>query len=267
MLPDIDKITRLIESVAAEEVLPRFRALADKDIRRKHGGEVVTVADEVTEARLTAALSDLLPGSLVVGEEAAARDPAVIGRLSGLEPVWVIDPVDGTSNFAQGIGIFAVMLAFVREGRIRAAWIHEPLAGRTAVAETGEGAWMAGRRLRVATPKAPAEMRGPLYGGAFGAPALIELLRVRRDRVQALKSRRCAGAEYLSLASGEIDFALFTKLAPWDHAPGVLIQWEAGGMASMLNGQPFDPVKPVEGLLLAPDEPSWRALHETLLGP
>ncbi|MGF1612191.1 MAG: inositol monophosphatase family protein [Kiloniellales bacterium] len=266
MLPDIDKVTRLVESVAAEEVLPRFRTLADADIRRKHGGEVVTVADEAAEARLTAALIDLLPGSVVVGEEAAAADPAVIGRLSGLEPVWVIDPVDGTSNFSQGIGVFAVMLAFVREGRIRAAWIHEPLAGRTAVAETGEGAWMGGQRLQVATPKAPAEMRGTLYAGSFGDPALIELVRTRRGRVLARKSRRCAGAEYMSLATGEMDFALFTKLAPWDHAPGVLIQWEAGGIASMLNGRPFDPVKPVEGLLLAPDEPSWRALHETLLG-
>lgn len=265
MLPDIDKVTRLVERVAAEEVLPRFRTLADEDIRRKRGGELVTVADEAAEARLTAALTDLLPGSVVVGEEAAAADPAVVARLSGLEPVWVIDPVDGTTNFSQGIGVFCVMLALICEGRTRAAWIHEPLAGRTAVAETGEGAWINGERLHVAAAKAPAEMRGILYAGSFGDPALIELVRARRGRVQALKSQRCAGAEYLRLVTAEMDFGLFTKLAPWDHAPGVLLHWEAGGIAWMLNGQPFDPVKPVEGLLLAPDEASWHALHETLL--
>ena len=129
MLPDIDRITRLVEEVAAEEIVPRFRALADGEIRRKKGGDLVTVADEATETRLGAALGELLPGSTMVGEEAAARDSGVLDRLSEDRPIWIIDPVDGTGNFAKGAEPFALMLAFLSRGEVLAAWIHLPLAG------------------------------------------------------------------------------------------------------------------------------------------
>jgi len=266
MQPDIDRITRLLEEAAAEEIVPRFRSLADGEIRRKQGGEVVTVADEATEARLSVALGDLMPGSTVVGEEAVAGDPSVLERLSEDRPVWVIDPVDGTANFANGIGVFAVMLAFLREGEIRAAWIHDPLGDRTAVAEAGEGAWMAGRRLAVAGPKPLAEMRGTLHASQYATPEMARQVQARRERLQAIKSLRCAGAEYLRLASGEMHFSLFTKMAPWDHAPGNLIHREAGGVALMLDGRAYDAVQPVEGLLMAPDRASWTVLHDTLFG-
>lgn len=266
MLPDIDRITRLLEEAAAEEIVPRFRSLADGEVRRKQGGEVVTVADEATEARLSAALSDLMPGSTVVGEEAAARDPAVLERLSEDRPVWIIDPVDGTANFANGVSVFAVMLAFLREGEIKAAWIHDPLGARTGVAEVDEGAWMAGRRLAVAEARPLAEMQGTLHASQHATPEMARQVQRRRDRLQAIKSLRCAGAEYLRLASGEMHFSLFTKMAPWDHAPGNLIHREAGGVALMLDGRAYDAARPVKGLLMAPDEASWRVLHDTLFG-
>ena len=266
MLPDIDRITRLLEEAAAEEIVPRFRSLADGEGRRKQGGEVVTVADEATEARLSAALSDLMPGSTVVGEEAAARDPAVLERLSEDRPVWIIDPVDGTANFANGVSVFAVMLAFLREGEIKAAWIHDPLGARTGVAEVDEGAWMAGRRLAVAEARPLAEMQGTLHASQHATPEMARQVQRRRDRLQAIKSLRCAGAVYLRLASGEMHFSLFTKMAPWDHAPGNLIHREAGGVALMLDGRAYDAARPVKGLLMAPDEASWRVLHDTLFG-
>src|SRR5215467_2079228 len=97
---DLARVTALIEETAALEILPRFQKLAAGDIREKTPGDFVTVADEAAEAHLTPLLAALLPGSLVLGEEAAAADSLLLDRLLGEPAVWVVDPVDGTGNFA-----------------------------------------------------------------------------------------------------------------------------------------------------------------------
>lgn len=266
---DIDRVAAVIAEVAAAEVLPRFRKLAAGDIREKAPGDFVTVADEATELALEPRLAALVPGSVMLGEEAAHSDPRLLDRLSAEAPVWIIDPIDGTANFAEGKPVFAVMVALVAEGETRASWIHDPVAGVTAIAAAGEGAWLAGRRLRVSTPPAEAAaMRGPVMAGFFGQKELGRRLQSRRDRVSAVKSLRCAGHEYIRAADGAVDFLLFTKLMPWDHAPGVLLHAEAGGHAAYLDGGRYRPSRiDADALLLAPDRASWDRLHETLLGP
>src|SRR3546814_3877675 len=142
-LPDIERVTRIIEEVAAEEMLPRFRTLEGDQIREKSGpGDLVTIVDEVCEKRLSAALTDLLPGSLVVGEEAHAADPSIMDRLDGEAPVWIIDPLDGTWNFAHGRDRFASIVALAIGGETMAGWIHDPMAGVTGCAVSGEGAYI-----------------------------------------------------------------------------------------------------------------------------
>jgi fructose-1,6-bisphosphatase/inositol monophosphatase family enzyme len=269
MRPDIDRVTHLIEEAAAIEIMPRFRRLAAGDIREKAPGDIVTVADEAVEARLSPLLTELLPGSLVLGEEAAAADPALLNHLLGEQSVWVIDPVDGTANFAEGRPAFALIVALVVASRIEAGWIHDPVAGRTATATTGEGAWLGGQRLRVtAAPEATSDMAGVLLSGYFGSREVGRKVEARRGRVRALRSVRSAGLEYLRLVSGEMHFALFTKLMPWDHAAGVLLHGEAGGYARYLDGGDYEPAAIARsGLLLAPDPESWQRLHAALLGP
>ncbi len=126
-------VQRFVEETAAEEIMVRFRRLAEHEIRAKEGGELVTAADIASEARLTRLLQDYLPGSLVVGEEGTSERPEVLELLQGAGPVWLIDPVDGTGNFAAGRPTFAVMVALVEKGVILASWIHEPSLERTAV--------------------------------------------------------------------------------------------------------------------------------------
>jgi fructose-1,6-bisphosphatase/inositol monophosphatase family enzyme len=268
VLPDIDKVTQLILETATVEIMPRFQRLAEADIREKSPGELVTVADEAAEAWLAPRLTALIPGCLVLGEEEAAREPALIDRLSNDGTTWVIDPIDGTANFAAGRPGFAVMVALVRNGELLAAWIHVPTDAITAVAAAGQGAWIGERRLKVAGPPADvAELAGTLHAGSFGRPELGRKIQSRRERVRALKSLRCAGLEYIRLAAGDMHFALFTKLMPWDHAPGVLIHREAGGYAGYLEGGSFHPAEiSHSGLLLAPNRDSWQSLHEVLLG-
>ncbi|MGE0117416.1 MAG: inositol monophosphatase [Dongiaceae bacterium] len=267
--PPADRVAGLIEEAAAAEIMPRFRRLAAGDVRQKSPGDLVTVADEAVEARLSPLLTALVPGSIVLGEEAAAADPSLLDHLFGERPVWIVDPVDGTSNFAEGRPAFSLIVALVLAGRIEAGWIHDPIAGRMAMAAAGEGAWLGGRRLQVAT--APADvgaMAGVLLAGFFGSRDLGRRVEMRRGRVRAMRSLRSAGLEYLRLVTGEMHFSLFTKLMPWDHAAGVLLHREAGGHAGYLEGGAYEPAAMTRsGLLLAPDPDSWHRLHATLLGP
>jgi len=265
---DSDTIEHLIAEVAAREIAPRFQALAHGDVRQKTPGDLVTVADEAAEERLERVLTEHLPGSVCLGEEAAARDRAVLDELAGERPVWVIDPVDGTGNFARGRTPFAVMVALVQGGETHAAWIHDPIAGWTAAARRGGGAWFRGERLRVTAPSTdPMALRGTLHVGSHGDRALQRQVNRARGRLGVVKSRRCAGAEYVHLARSERDYALFTKLEPWDHAPGALILTEAGGVARLLDGRPYTPgAADATGLLLAADEATWRRVYAALFG-
>jgi len=266
---DIDRVTALIAEIAAEEIMPRFTKLAAGDVREKAPGDLVTIADEATEHRLTPLLTQLLPGSCVLGEEGAAASPALLERLAGDSPVWIIDPVDGTSNFAAGAGDFGVMVALVRHDAVLAGWIHDPRTGETVTAEQGGGAWLAGQRLHVAqAPADPAQLSGVLLAGFFGNRELGKQVQARRDRLNTLKSRRCAASEYRRLAQDEMHFALFTKLMPWDHCPGVLIHAEAGGYNSYVEGGRYTPSRiKASGLMLAPDAASWQQLYDILIAP
>lgn len=265
MTLSIDAVTRILQEVAAEEVLPRFQALADADIRMKDGREPVTVADEAAEAALSSRLADALPGSRVIGEEAVAADPALLRELARDGALWIVDPIDGTANFARGRPVFAMMVALARRGETIAAWIHDPVGGRTTTTEHGGGAWLDGRRLAVAQGASAQEMRGTLHASTFAKPEMARQVQSRRHRVGAIKSLRCAGHEYVRMARGETHFALFTRLMPWDHAPGTLIQREAGGVALTLDGAPYQPRSYRQsGLLMAPDEASWEALRAAL---
>jgi len=268
MAVDIEAVTAILREVAAEEVMPRFRALAEHEIRSKKGGEVVTVADVASERQISRRLRDLLPGSRVVGEEATAENPGLLDTFAQDDGwIWVIDPIDGTANFADGRPVFALMVGLVRQGETGAAWILDPNGPRCATAERGAGAWLDGTRLALGPPPAPEAMRGTLHASTFATADMARQVQARRTRVGAVKSLRCAGWEYLRLANGEIQFSLFTRLMPWDHVPGTLIFREAGGLAQTLDGTPYgarDHRTP--GLLMAPDQASWDWLYNRLFG-
>ena len=264
---DVAKVSDVIREIADEVVLPRFQALAAHEVQEKVAGELVTVVDVAAEEQLTRRLKALLPGSLVVGEEAVHAEPALMEQLASDAPVWIIDPIDGTRNFAHGRATFAVMVALVQGGESVGGWILEPVSGRFGVAERGGGAWMGGRRLKAAAPDSPARMAGSLHASTYASKEIARRVEQRRGRVGAVKSLACAGAEYLRLAEGQMHFSLFTRLMPWDHVPGTLLHAEAGGIALCLDGTPYRAGRYREtGLLMAPDRASWDALHATLLG-
>lgn len=262
---DLERVTEIVREVAAAEIMPRFNKLAKGDIRHKGDrGDFATTADLESERVLSARLTGLDPASRVVGEEASAEVPNLLGLIADEAPVWIIDPLDGTHNFADGIARFCVIVALAQAGETRAAWIHDPIADRTVVGERGGGTWEAGRQLHVAAPAPLGEMRGALYAKA-GRPGVSPNFDAARAQFAATFNRRCAGYEYLSLARGESHFTLFSRLFPWDHAAGALIHAEAGGYNACWDGTAYRPTRHAGGILLAPDAASWRAIAKLVL--
>jgi len=268
---DLAVVEAVLRDAARAEIMPRFRHLAAADVREKTGPlDLVTAADEAAERAISAALRRAFPGSLVVGEEATAADPSLLDGLEAADLAFVVDPVDGTANFAAGLPLFATMAAAVVRGEVVGAVIHDPMGDDSAMALRGEGAWMQspdGRRqdLRVAAPVAAAAMTGSA-SWRFLPPGLRETVCRNLPQVAISTDYRCAGHEYRLLAAGHCHFLLFYKLMPWDHAPGWLLHREAGGYAARFDGRPYAPGVTTGGLICAPDSASWHALRSALLG-
>ena len=141
-LRDLTDLAALLRAAARAEVMPRFRNLMPNAVRTKTDAlDPVTEADTAAEAAITAGLLHRFPGAVVVGEEATAADPSLLGRLGDADLAFVVDPVDGTANFADGLPLFAVMAAALIRGEVVAAAIHDPLGDDWALALRGEGAW------------------------------------------------------------------------------------------------------------------------------
>src|SRR5215204_784336 len=134
-----EQVAELLREVAADIVLPRFRALRDDERWEKSPGEIVTVVDREAEARLAGCLPKLLPDSRVVGEEAMAADSGLLEELDE-GTVWLGDPLDGTANFVAGSDQFSMMVALVRNGETVASWMLDPVRSELAFAELGGGA-------------------------------------------------------------------------------------------------------------------------------
>ncbi|CCQ73793.1 inositol monophosphatase [Magnetospira sp. QH-2] len=266
MIPDPAKVLRIIKEVGHQEVLSRYKKLSKLDIQAKTSPhDLVTVADTLAEVSLRDKLTKLLPNSVVMGEEGVAADPAELGLLSGEAPVWVLDPVDGTNNYAQGRPNFAMIVALCHGGETIAGWIHRPLQDRSVWAIKGRGAWRDDRRLTIQTHRSLEGQRAAM-NRHIGREIQIKANRGRSGLPRVVPRMFCAGCEYMALVEGDLEIVQYDRLKPWDHAAGILIHREAGGFDGMTtDGQPYRPGGPLAGqLVVAPDETSWKSLSAVL---
>jgi len=231
--------------------------LAKEDIRHKRPGDVVTVADVASEQRLAAGLAKILPGVAVVGEEAVENEPGLvdlIGRPG--EACWIVDPLDGTNNFAGGRDRFAMIICLVQDTVAVGGWILDVPRGHMAVALKGQGVTLDGTPVTRAKPTRP-----PV--GFVGYKVRKEFERqlppAQRDSLGQVSTMNCAGAEYLEILSGRADFNLYRMTKPWDHAAGALMIAEAGGEAQRFDGQPYAPAQAINGGLIAAIHPRTLA--------
>lgn len=266
---DFDRVSALIREVSDAEILPRFRNLGGNDVREKGPGDFVTVADEASERALTSALSALLPGSLVVGEEAVAKDAGVLGRLDEQAPVWIIDPIDGTYNFKEGRSRFGVLVALAQGGRTLAGWSFDVPGDRMAMAVAGQGAFIdQGRgqtpqRLKRATPAAR-ELSG-LAGYCGGAQAWH--FKAVTPLFKKMVNERSSLHDFLDFATGAADFVLHKKTTPWDHTAGILLAEEAGGYVGIDRDGRYSIGRQGHCLMIAaPDADLRRSIHDAVAG-
>lgn len=258
-------IMNLVRRAAQAEIMPRFRRLDAGQIGAKSGPmDLVTEADTAAEAMIARALQSAFPRAVIVGEEAAETTPDYREKLAEAELGFLIDPVDGTWNFAHGLPLFGTMIAVTRFGRPVFGLIFDPVGNDLVWADIETPATWVPR----AAPPRPLHTRGarPLSE----MTGYLELAFMPPDHRKAASEAclalahattlRCSAHQYRLLAEGAVDFMLATKLAPWDHAAGVLICRQAGGHAAMLDGTPYTTSIDTGYLLSAGDKASWDRL-------
>ena len=227
-----------------------------------HKGErdMVTAADRQSEAAIVSAIHQVFPDHAILTEEtgllgepspsplpapacAAEYAPA---RRAMSEIMWLVDPLDGTTNYCHAFPFFGVSIACMKAQQVVAGAVYCPLSDELFVAGLGQGAFLNDRRIHVSDTRAlgdsmlatgfPYDIKSdPLYN-------FDNLIRME-SRVQAIRRLGAAAIDLAYVACGRLDSYWESKLAPWDTAAGALLVTEAGGRISDLNGERFDPFK------------------------
>ncbi|MDE2437124.1 MAG: inositol monophosphatase [Sphingomonadales bacterium] len=227
----------VIRDAAERAILPRYQTLTAGEIEDKGGNELVTIADREAEVILAKGLARILPEATIVGEEAASADPSLLDRL-GDALCWIIDPVDGTNNFAAGKGPFGVLIALSQGGETIAGWIYDPLSGRFCHARKGGGAFIGEERLiaRTSGETPPIAAMSVVFMDQAKREAMRQHI---APHYRVVDIPRCAAEQYPRIALGINDLSIFERTLAWDHAAGVLFVNEAGGKVARPDGRPY----------------------------
>ncbi|MEM8653973.1 MAG: inositol monophosphatase [Pseudomonadota bacterium] len=259
------QIINLIRRAARAEIMPRFRRLDAGDINSKRDeDDLVTEADIAAEAMITRGLQMAFPHALVIGEEAVSTKPALLDGVGEAELSFIIDPVDGTWNFAKGMPLFGTMVSVCRFGQPVFGLIYDPVGDDLIMADTTSPAiWQTRsgrtRGIETAGAKALEQLAGYAHIRLM-PPADRALMWTRVGALASIGSLRCSAHEYRLLATGAVDFLLSGHLNSWDHAAGVLICQQAGGKAAMLDGSDYTATVRDGYLLTASSPEVWDTL-------
>lgn len=257
-----DAVVALMRQVAADIVMPRFRNLAADEIEEKAADDMVTVADRMSEAALTAGLAALDPAIRVVGEEAVAADASLVDGIDR-GAVWIIDPIDGTNNYASGIATFGIMIALVADGETQAGWILDPVTDRLCHAVLGGGAYIDDVRVHT-RPSGAARPSSVIATYHLDDAARAALIARAEVAFTVAPMPRCAAEQYPRLVLGTNDVALFQKTLPWDHAPGSLFLREAGGVVRRPDGIDYRVGDQRQGMIAAASPALWEQAAQAL---
>lgn len=239
-----DEVLELIQRVADQVIVPRFRQLQAGEIEQKQPGDFVTVADRESEQLITDELLARIPGCVVVGEEATFANPGLFDAVSRTELCYVVDPVDGTRNFVEGRPDFAVMITECRSGTPVRCWVWQPEYQRAYLAEAGAGATLNGVAIKARSESPEHPLGATSLGKFFGFDADGALSPV-------VRSAWCVGIDYPRVLAGELDYLIYKNLKPWDHLPGALLLRETGGVSQRFDGLDYTPDFRGPGLIAA----------------
>ncbi|HUL74646.1 MAG TPA: inositol monophosphatase family protein [Vicinamibacterales bacterium] len=226
-----------IEAALAAGRIQRAYFRSHLTIEKKGPIDLVTAADLEVEREFRALVKQRFPSHVVLGEEGADRSAP---PESGV--CWIIDPVDGTTNFAHGLAIFCVSIALEVDGRTEVGVVFDPMAGELFTAERGQGAWLNGRRLAVTRSDALIDsllVTGFPYSRRHGRREQVEIFAAFLEQARAVRRLGSAALDLAYVAAGRFDAFWEEGLHPWDIAAGALIVSEAGGLVTDYLGAPL----------------------------
>lgn len=272
MMFETDHVADIIRRVAAEKIVPRFQNLAAHEVRSKATPtDLATIADDEAEEELTRILKDLIGGSQVVGEEAVSSGHVSRDILMDKSAtVWVIDPVDGTGNFARGEEIFGTMVSLVRGGETIMSWIYQIPNDRMIIGEKGAGVWIDDNKVdlnginRAGADDDFSTMKA-FVSRKFIPPHMRPHVDKQTKRLKDAKTYMCCAWEYVMLLEGQAAFSLYKRIEPWDHMAGVLLLEEAGFHVRKWDDTPYVAGDLEGGLINAPNEGLWNRVRETFI--
>ncbi len=260
MLPDLSKLEALIRQVAQEEILPRFNRVG---YEVKDDGSLLTEADLSADKRISSTLAEWHPEIAFLSEEMTELEQQELLKTS--EQLWCLDPLDGTSNFAAGIPLFATSLALFVKGEVQIGITYDPVRDEMFSAAKGQGAWLNGEPLKCV----------PSDFDLDKTIAIVDFKRLKPDLVQRLlsnapyKSQRNLGTcvlEWAWMAANRGHLYLHGGMKLWDLAAGTLILEEAGGYASTLEGESvFRAAMKPRSVIISPDEKLFKQWQDFLI--
>jgi myo-inositol-1(or 4)-monophosphatase len=252
---------RAAELAFALEVAARAGELQTERYERveridyKSARDVVTEVDHLSEALIFDAIRAAFPGDALLGEESGEHDGAAAGHTatSGRGRVWVVDPLDGTINYANGIPFFCVSIALVEEGRPVVGVVHDPSRGESFAATIDGPATLAGTPIRASGKAALSDF---VISMALGGRAAATRAREVRKAIRVPRSMGSAALALAYVANGRFDaFAQQGGLSTWDIAAAGLIAERAGARVTNLDGGPWFEIAATSksiGVLAAP---------------
>jgi len=241
--PDL-KDTLLFAAEAALQAGSLQRKLFEQphQIRHKSAIDLVTEADLASEKLIIELLRQNLPGIKLLSEESFSSYDTIPD-----EPVWIIDPLDGTTNFAHNFPWFAVSIALYAENSSRIGIIYHPIQDELFCAVRGGGAWLNDKPIKVSevsTLQKALAATGFPYDIRERSDSILAMLKAVLTRTQGVRRPGAAALDLAYLACSRLDVFWEIGLKPWDTAAGYLLVQEAGGRLSNFKGAPFSPFVP-----------------------
>lgn len=229
------KIKRtLLEAIEKAGHLIKLSFGKKQKIRKKGEFNLVTAIDKASEKVIVDLILKRFPSHSILAEES----PAV----KGSDCRWIIDPIDGTTNFAHGFPLISVSIGFERNGRLEMGGVLDPTRNEFFFAERGKGAFLNHKRIHVSKVKTLSDalvVTGFPYDRKKNPGDYLAMLRAFLTRVQCIRRTGSAAIDLCYVASGRFDGYYEMKLNPWDKAAGMLILKEAGGKLTDFSGNPL----------------------------
>ena len=222
---------------AGQEILRRLPQ--ERDVRSKGFRDIVTDADLAAQETLTAIIRSRFPHHGILSEEGLVPS-------SDADTIWVLDPLDGTTNYARRLPCFSVSIAVARGNDLVTGVVYDPSRDHVFCAERGAGATLNGKRLRVSEVDDLGQAAAGLDFAREPAvrSSLVATMVVCSERIRTLRSFGSAALGLCYVAAGWLDAYFHFSLAPWDVAGGALIVMEAGGTITETNGKPWSYTQP-----------------------